>query len=120
MRQGAHPLRRLGQGRERDRTAGGGRRRRRARRRGQPHGRPVRADHRGGGCLEQTVGLESGWLYGLSNRCFTRSCSSSRFSSPPRWWASSSRSEEHTSELQSLMRNSYAVFCFHKKNTQSL
>src|SRR3546814_3411901 len=26
------------------------------------------------------------------------------------------RSEEHTSELQSLMRNSYAVFCF-KKNT---
>src|SRR3546814_8772701 len=23
-----------------------------------------------------------------------------------------SRSEEHTSELQSLMRNSYAVFCF--------
>src|SRR3546814_5297429 len=25
------------------------------------------------------------------------------------------RSEEHTSELQSLMRNSYAVFCFKKK-----
>src|SRR3546814_7834183 len=25
------------------------------------------------------------------------------------------RSEEHTSELQSLMRNSYAVFCFTKK-----
>src|SRR3546814_10005889 len=25
------------------------------------------------------------------------------------------RSEEHTSELQSLMRNSYAVFCFNKK-----
>src|SRR3546814_6852415 len=25
-----------------------------------------------------------------------------------------SRSEEHTSELQSLMRNSYAVFCFKK------
>src|SRR3546814_5337923 len=24
------------------------------------------------------------------------------------------RSEEHTSELQSLMRNSYAVFCFKK------
>src|SRR3546814_4680848 len=28
------------------------------------------------------------------------------------------RSEEHTSELQSLMRNSYAVFCLKKKNTQ--
>src|SRR3546814_8163426 len=26
------------------------------------------------------------------------------------------RSEEHTSELQSLMRISYAVFCFKKKN----
>src|SRR3546814_9873492 len=28
------------------------------------------------------------------------------------------RSEEHTSELQSLMRNSYAVFCLKKKSTQ--
>src|SRR3546814_4137101 len=27
------------------------------------------------------------------------------------------RSEEHTSELQSLMRISYAVFCLNKKNT---
>src|SRR3546814_3792850 len=27
---------------------------------------------------------------------------------------SSTRSEEHTSELQSLMRNSYAVFCLQK------
>src|SRR3546814_1094051 len=27
------------------------------------------------------------------------------------------RSEEHTSELQSLMRISYAVFCFKKKTT---
>src|SRR3546814_3338119 len=30
-----------------------------------------------------------------------------------------SRSEEHTSELQSLMRISYAVFCLKKKNFQS-
>src|SRR3546814_11428664 len=29
----------------------------------------------------------------------------------------SSRSEEHTSELQSLMRISYAVFCLKKKKT---
>src|SRR3546814_8989514 len=28
------------------------------------------------------------------------------------------RSEEHTSELQSLMRISYAVFCLQKKNTK--
>src|SRR3546814_4167977 len=44
------------------------------------------------------------------------------------WWACGDRStdfnfytmrsEEHTSELQSLMRISYAVFCLQKKNTQ--
>src|SRR3546814_9750310 len=45
----------------------------------------------------------------------------------PRWWRRRStvppwhrdrrwRSEEHTSELQSLMRTSYAVFCLKKKN----
>src|SRR3546814_2142097 len=37
-----------------------------------------------------------------------------------RWWQNgllllSARSEEHTSELQSLMRISYAVFCLKKK-----
>src|SRR3546814_1043949 len=30
------------------------------------------------------------------------------------------RSEEHTSELQSLMRNSYAVFCLKKKTYEKL
>src|SRR3546814_8592591 len=30
------------------------------------------------------------------------------------------RSEEHTSELQSLMRISYAVFCLKKKTTNTL
>src|SRR3546814_10122324 len=30
------------------------------------------------------------------------------------------RSEEHTSELQSLMRTSYAVFCLKKKNNIEL
>src|SRR3546814_3293300 len=30
------------------------------------------------------------------------------------------RSEEHTSELQSLMRISYAVFCFQKRRTQHI
>src|SRR3546814_10393733 len=32
---------------------------------------------------------------------------------------STMRSEEHTSELQSLMRISYAVFCLKKKNISS-
>src|SRR3546814_6071617 len=31
-----------------------------------------------------------------------------------------SRSEEHTSELQSLMRISYAVFCLKKKNSKKI
>src|SRR3546814_9970942 len=39
-------------------------------------------------------------------------CPSSRRKHPSR------RSEEHTSELQSLMRNSYAVFCLKKKNNK--
>src|SRR3546814_8827887 len=47
----------------------------------------------------------------------------------PQFWAQSTwclenvtangRSEEHTSELQSLMRISYAVFCLKKKKQQS-
>src|SRR3546814_3067129 len=40
------------------------------------------------------------WMLGMSPAC-----------GPP----SASRSEEHTSELQSLMRISYAVFCLKKK-----
>src|SRR3546814_10184779 len=38
---------------------------------------------------------------------------------PNPWYMQSQyrRSEEHTSELQSLMRISYAVFCLKKKNT---
>src|SRR3546814_10236246 len=33
--------------------------------------------------------------------------------------STSTRSEEHTSELQSLMRISYAVFCLKNKNTNT-
>src|SRR3546814_6881176 len=36
---------------------------------------------------------------------------------PDRMLMDESRSEEHTSELQSLMRTSYAVFCLKKKTT---
>src|SRR3546814_1791033 len=35
-----------------------------------------------------------------------------------RIWFNRGRSEEHTSELQSLMRISYAVFCLKKKKEQ--
>src|SRR3546814_3550907 len=44
---------------------------------------------------------------------------------PPRWIPGGEpmtrdRSEEHTSELQSLMRNSYAVFCLKTTNIKKL
>src|SRR3546814_1622507 len=42
------------------------------------------------------------WLTHAMDRLFTE--------------GASARSEEHTSELQSLMRSSYAVFCLKKKN----
>src|SRR3546814_6201951 len=35
------------------------------------------------------------------------------------WAEEAGRSEEHTSELQSLMRISYAVFCLKKKNKRT-
>src|SRR3546814_3014743 len=41
---------------------------------------------------------------------------SSESSARPRW--RTARSEEHTSELQSLMRISYAVFCLKNKTTK--
>src|SRR3546814_4949161 len=45
-------------------------------------------------------------------------CSAPSTSFPPSRWTAAAccaRSEEHTSELQSLMRSSYAVFCLIKK-----
>src|SRR3546814_2859295 len=47
------------------------------------------------------------------------SASMSPASSPRPRPARSSRSEEHTSELQSLMRISYAVFCLKKKKNKT-
>src|SRR3546814_4868914 len=49
--------------------------------------------------------------------CSSATPVSTRVSSTAAWNTHSNhRSEEHTSELQSLMRNSYAVFCLKKKN----
>src|SRR3546814_1062755 len=39
---------------------------------------------------------------------------------PTRWRGRTVRSEEHTSELQSLMRISYAVFCLKKKIKETI
>src|SRR3546814_9628562 len=43
-------------------------------------------------------------------------CRSFPGTGPPTTASATRRSEEHTSELQSLMRISYAVFCLKKKN----
>src|SRR3546814_5442874 len=47
---------------------------------------------------------------GAKARGFRRSCNSEAYAAA----SGRSRSEEHTSELQSLMRTSYAVFCLKK------
>src|SRR3546814_5152806 len=62
-----------------------------------------RCDHRlsGEGCADITyIPLAKGFLYLVAIMD---------------WWSRKVRSEEHTSELQSLMRISYAVFCLKKK-----
>src|SRR3546814_18569310 len=51
----------------------------------------------------------------LAVRC---RCRSRGRAGPPSDRLGRRRSEEHTSELQSLMRISYAVFCLKKKNIQ--
>src|SRR3546814_3344811 len=48
----------------------------------------------------------------VSRFCFTRVFAKSTIS-----WPSAAKSEEHTSELQSLMRISYAVFFLKNKNS---
>src|SRR3546814_5003222 len=55
--------------------------------------------------------VATGWTYGFPELepGLRQQLSSARFVSNP------GRSEEHTSELQSLMRISYAVFCLKKK-----
>src|SRR3546814_3986839 len=67
--------------------------------------------------------IEEGRLYGVSHEGLWFDVGSPPRHSPGRgdyrrWVAPNSplsRSEEHTSELQSLMRISYAVFCLKKK-----
>src|SRR3546814_2770064 len=57
------------------------------------------------------------WRDGI--RSLTTSCrrSRARYHRKPGPTSHRSRSEEHTSELQSLMCTSYAVFCLKKKNS---
>src|SRR3546814_1122474 len=58
----------------------------------------------------RAVDLAAGFVAGLAAVFAVPSSLSSR----------AFRSEEHTSELQSLMRNSYAVFCLTKKKNNNV
>src|SRR3546814_3973031 len=76
------------------------------------------------------VGIATGRLFLLSLLLFPPMWLGNRIgarhfgSVPPRVWqtmvAVVLSSEEHTSELQSLMRLSYAVFCLNKKNCRPM
>src|SRR3546814_1596845 len=76
----------------------------------------VAADHRGRKkCVRHSpcpfIHVESPVLRRRVFRPYPMSC--------PRLTRASMRSEEHTSELQSLMRISYAVFCLKKKKKKN-
>src|SRR3546814_820962 len=68
-----------------------------------------------------TSSLQSRAFAGLANGTFVFCLPGSTSACRTAWEKDrkSHRSEEHTSELQSLMRISYAVFCLKKKQTQS-
>src|SRR3546814_9045647 len=55
---------------------------------------------------------------GATSTAFEAAFSADSRSGRTAWMGRSVRSEEHTSELQSLMRISYAVFCLKKKKKQ--
>src|SRR3546814_6889516 len=67
-------------------------------------GSPARAPHDGVAALCSPWGKQGDTICAVARACLRASFCC--------------RSEEHTSELQSLMRISYAVFCLKKKKTQ--
>src|SRR3546814_7453566 len=78
----------------------------------------ARKDNATGGQMPQWISSS----ISTSCRCSSNVLASKRTRSHVNWGCASckafpiTRSEEHTSELQSLMRISYAVFCLKKKN----
>src|SRR3546814_1068466 len=64
--------------------------------------------------------IHAGDIFGRNSREPSRRSPDSRRSTGRRFWKGTGaldpkRSEEHTSDIQSLLRNSYAVFCLKKK-----
>src|SRR3546814_3346229 len=76
-----------------------------------------------GGATSEVIEASTGQVFGAaamaSSADIDRAVAAARAALTGPWAAlspSERRSEEHTSELQSLMRISYAVFCLKKKN----
>src|SRR3546814_5333279 len=69
-------------------------------------------------CLRQTVHESTNDFRGIKLHLLLHIPHFIRRYGAPLNWDTSSRSEEHTSELQSLMRISYAVFCLTKTTQQ--
>src|SRR3546814_4154467 len=78
---------------------------------------PWRGRRRRRGCDSAPCGVARG-KGGAPDRSAARQ-GGRRRSSPRRRATTGRRSEEHTSELQSLMRISYAVFCLKKKTSHA-
>src|SRR3546814_10087448 len=86
------------------------------------------AAHRHGHCglARAASGRQQGALSGTAYASGPRNCipPAERVRSHAQFrtsrWRGGGRSEEHTSELQSLMRISYAVFCLKKKTQQTI
>src|SRR3546814_9682946 len=70
--------------------------------------------------LLSRVMLQPGDHAFIESPAFPNSVQALRYTGATVHTVDSGRSEEHTSELQSLMRISYAVFCLKKKNQQKL
>src|SRR3546814_4211197 len=95
--------------------------------RGQPLAEAVRGTmqatlaERGGSGGVIALDRDGGLVVGFNTRTIKRGWLTADgdivFGIRPEPLAAGQRSDEHTSELQSLMRTSYAVFCLKKKNT---
>src|SRR3546814_3708963 len=84
-----------------------------------PRWQPYRDGNSAGPCDESYIERDVGQLAGSDSRgnhCQDADKPRTTENRMPQFRLSfAMRSEEHTSELQSLMRNSYAVFCLTKK-----
>src|SRR3546814_3593098 len=57
------------------------------------------------------IHIDHGYPWFMRLQSWLAALSRYRLATPRAWWPRHSRSEEHTSELQSLMLISYALYC---------